>query len=249
VSLLACYFKVFTFATSCYIVGLHKSYLVLHGTRMKGTMSYRRIGGIARTLRGLFENMEPLSHDRTMESSQVLAHIAQVLGCDLLEARRAFDSMRQCNSRVLVFDRNQGQWHGAAWMPSSETDQSRMIARRLADSGKAALKADTVARKTSKDLEKLEDALYEELDGLRNDLDAVRKQLDGLVKLEAALAEMQKTLSALADKVKSIDDDLTTVYGRVGESEAQIQHLSKGVSVPLLDLYAAVEVPVSAQSQ
>lgn len=198
-------------------------------------MSYRRIGGIARTLRGLFENMEPLSHDRTMESSQVLAHIAQVLGCDLLEARRAFDSMRQCNSRVLVFDRNQGQWHGAAWMPSNETDQSRMIARRLADSGKAALKADTVARKTSKDLEKLEDALYEELDGLRNDLDAVR----------AAMAEMQKTLSALADKVKSIDGDLTTVYGRVGESEAQIQHLSKGVSVPLLDLYAAAEIPAS----
>ena len=198
-------------------------------------MSYRRIGGIARTLRGLFENMEPLSHDRTMESSQVLAHIAQVLGCDLLEARRAFDSMRQCNSRVLVFDRNQGQWHGAAWMPSSETDQSRMIARRLADSGKAALKADTVARKTSKDLEKLEDALYEELDGLRNDLDAVR----------AAMAEMQKTLSALADKVKSIDGDLTTVYGRVGESEAQIQHLSKACCVPLLDLYAPVEIPAS----
>ena len=200
-------------------------------------MSYRRIGGIARTLRGLFENMEPLSHDRTMESSQVLAHIAQVLGCDLLEARRAFDSMRQCNSRVLVFDRNQGQWHGAAWMPSSETDQSRMIARRLADSGKAALKADTVARKTSKDLEKLEDALYEELDGLRNDLDAVR----------AAMAEMQKTLSALADKVKSIDGDLTTVYGRVGESEAQIQHLSKACCVPLLDLYAPVEIPASEQ--
>lgn len=198
-------------------------------------MSYRRIGGIARTLRGLFENMEPLSHDRTMESSQVLAHIAQVLGCDLLEARRAFDSMRQCNSRVLVFDRNQGQWHGAAWMPSSETDQSRMIARRLADSGKAALKADTVARKTSKDLEKLEDALYEELDGLRNDLDAVR----------AAMSEMQKTLSALADKVKSIDGDLTTVYGRVGESEAQIQHLSKACCVPLLDLYAPVEIPAS----
>jgi len=205
-------------------------------------MSYRRIGGIARTLRGLFENMEPLSHDRAMESSQVLAHIARVLGCDLLEARRAFDSMRQCNSRVLVFDRNQGQWHGAAWMPSSETDQSRMIARRLAESGKAALKADTVARKTSKDLDKLEDALYEELDGLRNDLDAVRKQLDGL-------AEIQKTLSALADKVKSIDGDLTTVYGRVGESEAQIQHLSKGVSVPLLDLYADVVVPALEQHQ
>lgn len=175
--------------------------------------------------------MEPMSHDRTMESSQVLGHIAQVLGCDLLEARRAFDSMRQSNSRVLVFDRNQGQWHGAAWMPSGEVDQSRMIARRLADSSKAASKADTVARKTAKDLEKLDNEVAQ----LCKEMDSSLSQLDELRKTLGELVEAQKALAPLVTK---IDSDLTTVYGRTGEAEAQIQHLAKSVGVPLLDLYA-----------
>lgn len=166
-----------------------------------------------------------------MESSQVLGHIAQVLGCDLLEARRAFDSMRQSNSRVLVFDRNQGQWHGAAWMPSGEVDQSRMIARRLADSSKAASKADTVARKTAKDLEKLDNEVAE----LCKEMDSALSQLDELRKTLGELVEAQKALAPLVTK---IDSDLTTVYGRTGEAEAQIQHLAKSVGVPLLDLYA-----------
>lgn len=166
-----------------------------------------------------------------MESSQVLGHIAQVLGCDLLEARRAFDSMRQSNSRVLVFDRNQGQWHGAAWMPSGEVDQSRMIARRLADSSKAASKADTVARKTAKDLEKLDNEVAQ----LCKEMDSSLSQLDELRKTLGELVEAQKALAPLVTK---IDSDLTTVYGRTGEAEAQIQHLAKSVGVPLLDLYA-----------
>ena len=173
-----------------------------------------------------------------MESSQVLGHIAQVLGCDLLEARRAFDSMRQSNSRVLVFDRNQGQWHGAAWMPSGEVDQSRMIARRLADSSKAASKADTVARKTAKDLEKLDNEvaqLCKEMDSSLNQLDELRKTLGELVEAQKALSE---ALDRVTPLVAKIDSDLTTVYGRTGEAEAQIQHLAKSVGVPLLDLYA-----------
>ena len=219
--------------------------------------------GKTSTLRALFQRMAPLAHHFEPQQSLVLAHIRETLDCDLQEAQRHFNSMRQGKVGVLRFNRAQAAWHGCEWVSDDEEESKLEVARHFGVIDKRLMKLESAQRRVPKGggraAKEGDDALDEELDGLRNDLDAARNQLDGLVKLEAAFAEMQKTvsalvetqktLSALADKVKSMDDDLTTVYGRVGESEAQIQHLSKGVSVPLLDLYAAVEVPVSAQSQ
>lgn len=195
--------------------------------------------GKTSTLRALFQRMAPLAHHFEPQQSLVLAHIAEVLGCDLQEAQRCFNSMRQGKVGVLRFNRAQAAWHGCEWVSDDEEESKLEVARHLGAIDKRLMKLEAAQRKIPKGggraAKEGDDALDEELGGLRNDLDAVR----------AALAEIQKTLSALADKVKSIDGDLTTVYGRVGESEAQIQHLSKGVSVPLLDLYAAVEIPAS----
>ena len=195
--------------------------------------------GKTSTLRALFQRMAPLAHHFDPQQSLVLAHIAEVLGCDLQEAQRCFNSMRQGKVGVLRFNRAQAAWHGCEWVSDDEEESKLEVARHLGVIDKRLMKLEAAQRKIPKGggraAKEGDDVLDEEWDGLRNDLDAVR----------AALAEMQKTLSALADKVKSIDGDLTTVYGRVGESEAQIQHLSKGVSVPLLDLYAAVEIPAS----
>ena len=199
--------------------------------------------GKTSTLRALFQRMAPLAHHFEPQQSLVLAHIAEVLGCDLQEAQRHFNSMRQGKVGVLRFNRAQAAWHGCEWVSDDEEESKLEVARHFGVIDKRLMKLESAQRRVPKGggraAKEGDDALDEELDGLRNDLDAAR----------AALAEMQKTLSAWANKVTSIDGDLTTVYGRVGESEAQIQHLSKGVSVPLLDLYAAVEVPVSAQSQ
>ena len=199
--------------------------------------------GKTSTLRALFQRMAPLAHHFEPQQSLVLAHIAEVLGCDLQEAQRHFNSMRQGKVGVLRFNRAQAAWHGCEWVSDDEEESKLEVARHFGVIDKRLMKLESAQRRVPKGggraAKEGDDALDEELDGLRNDLDASR----------AALAEMQKTLSALADKVKSIDGDLTTVYGRVGESEAQIQHLSKSVSVPLLDLCAVVEVPVSAQSQ
>ena len=198
--------------------------------------------GKTSTLRALFQRMAPLAHHFDPQQSLVLAHIAEVLGCDLGEAQRCFNSMRQGKVGVLRFNRAQAAWHGCEWVSDDEEESKLEVARHLGVIDKRLMKLEAAQRRMPKGggraAKEGDDALYEELDGLRNDLDAMRKQLDGL-------GEIQKTLSALADKVKSIDGDLTTVYGRVGESEAQIQHLSKGVSVPLLDLYAPVEIPAS----
>ena len=195
--------------------------------------------GKTSTLRALFQRMAPLAHHFDPQQSLVLAHIAEVLGCDLQEAQRCFNSMRQGKVGVLRFNRAQAAWHGCEWVSDDEEESKLEVARHLGVIDKRLMKLEAAQRRIPKGggraAKEGDDVLDEEWDGLRNDLDAVR----------AALAEMQKTLSALADKVKSIDGDLTTVYGRVGESEAQIQHLSKGVSVPLLDLYAAVEIPAS----
>jgi len=191
----------------------------------------------------LFQRMAPLAHHFEPQQSLVLAHIRETLDCDLQEAQRHFNSMRQGKVGVLRFNRAQAAWHGCEWVSDDEEESKLEVARHFGVIDKRLMKLESAQRKIPKGggraAKEGDDALDEELDGLRNDLDASR----------AALAEMQKTLSALADKVKSIDGDLTTVYGRVGESEAQIQHLSKGVSVPLLDLYAAVEVPALEQHQ
>lgn len=209
--------------------------------------------GKTSTLRALFQRMAPLAHHFDPQQSLVLAHIRETLDCDLQEAQRHFNSMRQGKVGVLRFNRAQAAWHGCEWVSDDEEESKLEVVRHFGVIDKRLMKLESAQRRIPKGggraAKEGDDALDEELDGLRNDLDAARNQLDGLVKLEAAFAEMQKTLSALADKVKSIDDDLTTVYGRVGESEAQIQHLSKSVSVPLLDLCAVVEVPVSAQHQ
>ena len=197
--------------------------------------------GKTSTLRALFQRMAPLAHHFEPQQSLVLAHIAEVLGCDLGEAQRCFNSMRQGKVGVLRFNRAQAAWHGCEWVSDDEEESKLEVARHLGVIDKRLMKLEAAQRKIPKGVGRAakegDDVLDEEWDGLRNDLDAVR----------AAMAEIQKTLSALADKVKSIDGDLTTVYGRVGESEAQIQHLSKGVSVPLLDLYAPVEIPALEQ--
>lgn len=199
--------------------------------------------GKTSTLRALFQRMAPLAHHFEPQQSLVLAHIRETLDCDLQEAQRHFNSMRQGKVGVLRFNRAQAAWHGCEWVSDDEEESKLEVARHFGVIDKRLMKLESAQRRVPKGggraAKEGDDALDEELDGLRNDLDAAR----------AALAEMQKTLSAFADKVKSIDDDLTTVYGRVGESEAQIQHLSKSVSVPLLDLRAVVEVPVSAQHQ
>ena len=219
--------------------------------------------GKTSTLRALFQRMAPLAHHFEPQQSLVLAHIAEVLGCDLQEAQRHFNSMRQGKVGVLRFNRAQAAWHGCEWVSDDEEESKLEVARHFGVIDKRLMKLESAQRKIPKGggraAKEGDDALDEELDGLRNDLDAARaaleemqKTLSGLAEMHktvSALAETQKSLPALADKVKSIDDDLTTVYGRVGESEAQIKHLSKTCCVPLLDLYADVEIPVSAQSQ
>ena len=71
--------------------------------------------------------MSPKGHHAEMKESEVLDHIAGKLGCDLERASRAFNSMRNPKSRVLVFDAMHRQWKGCDWTPTDQPSSQQML--------------------------------------------------------------------------------------------------------------------------
>jgi hypothetical protein len=77
--------------------------------------------------------MPPKRHNLNSEKSELLAYIVETVGGGLVEANRAFGSMRNVKSQVLVFDRVQRVWHGCDWQPSDEEAQKDLESRKLSD--------------------------------------------------------------------------------------------------------------------
>ena len=93
-------------------------------------MSYLPNGS---TLRATFREMPPKKHNLTLEKSELLAYIVETIGGGVAEANRAFNSMRNVKSQVLVFDRIERVWHGCDWKPSDEQAQKDLESRKLSD--------------------------------------------------------------------------------------------------------------------
>ena len=93
-------------------------------------MSYLPNGS---TLRATFREMPPKKHNLNLEKSELLAHIVETIGGGVAEANRAFNSMRNVKSQVLVFDRIERVWHGCDWKPSDEQAQKDLESRKLSD--------------------------------------------------------------------------------------------------------------------
>jgi len=93
-------------------------------------MSYLSNGS---TLRSTFREMPPKRHNLNSEKSELLAYIVETIGGGLVEANRAFGSMRNVKSQVLVFDRTHRVWHGCDWKPSDEEAQKDLESRKLSD--------------------------------------------------------------------------------------------------------------------
>lgn len=77
--------------------------------------------------------MPPKTHNSDPEKSELLAHIVQTIDCGMAEANRAFNSMRNVKSQVLVFDRIHRVWHGCDWMPTEEEAQKDLESRKFSD--------------------------------------------------------------------------------------------------------------------
>lgn len=79
------------------------------------------------SFRSVFAKMDPRSHDKDPALSEVLAHIMETMGCDMDRALSAFNSMRNRNSGVLVFDHIERKWHGCDWtLPDAEAEKVRI---------------------------------------------------------------------------------------------------------------------------
>lgn len=77
--------------------------------------------------------MPPKRHNLNSEKSELLAYIVEAIGGGLVEANRAFGSMRNVKSQVLVFDRVHRVWHGCDWKPSDEEAQKDLESRKFSD--------------------------------------------------------------------------------------------------------------------
>lgn len=93
-------------------------------------MSYLSNGS---TLRATFRLTPPKTHNPDHSKSEVLAYIMQTIGCGQVEAIRAFNSMRNVKSQVLVYDRIHRQWRGCDWEPDGEQEKKDLESRKLSE--------------------------------------------------------------------------------------------------------------------
>lgn len=92
----------------------------------------------------MFRLMPPQRHDADPDKSEVLAYIRQNLACELGRAIRAFNSMRNKKSQVIVYDMVHRQWRGCDWVPPEDEDRVALLLRMVND-----LKRDVAYLKTS----------------------------------------------------------------------------------------------------
>ena len=104
-------------------------------------MSYLDNGS---TLRSMFRLMPPQRHDADPDKSEVLAYIRGNLACELGRAIRAFNSMRNKKSQVIVYDMVHRQWRGCDWVPPQDEDRVALLLRTINE-----LKRDVAYLKTS----------------------------------------------------------------------------------------------------
>jgi hypothetical protein len=91
-------------------------------------MSYLDNGS---TLRSMFRLMPPQRHDADPDRSEVLAYIRENLRCELGRAIRAFNSMRNKKSQVIVYDMVHRQWRGCDWVPPEDEDKVSLLLRTI----------------------------------------------------------------------------------------------------------------------
>jgi hypothetical protein len=92
----------------------------------------------------MFRLMPPQRHDADPDKSEVLAYIRKNLACELGRAIRAFNSMRNKKSQVIVYDMVHRQWRGCDWVPPEDEDRVSLLLRMVND-----LKRDVAYLKTS----------------------------------------------------------------------------------------------------
>jgi hypothetical protein len=122
-------------------------------------MSYLSNGS---TLRATFRNMEPMRHHLDPSQSEVISHIRRTLDYSEEAAERAFNSMRNPKSGVLLFDRVPRLWYGCDWTPDEEDAKKDFFTQRFSE-----MKREVAAlREEVREFSEMKKKIYKELDSI-----------------------------------------------------------------------------------
>ena len=186
-------------------------------------MAYIYIDGKTTTLRAQFSSMPPMTHDPNPEDSDVLAHIMETMDVPMEVAQKAFNSMRNPSSRVLIYDRVHAVWHGCEWLPDTEKDADLMMNRKLGEIKKDIQRDKTWTRKREKEIKKLN----EDMDEIYARVDAINATL---AELNNLLPNFEKALGEIRQEVKAISDLKAEVGSKyrflIGSDELQDERLA-----------------------
>ena len=186
-------------------------------------MAYIYIDGKTTTLRAQFSSMPPMTHNPNPEDSDVLAHIMETLDVPMEVAQKAFNSMRNPSSRVLIYDRVHAAWHGCEWLPDTEKDADLMMNRKLGEIKKDIQRDKTWTRKREKEIKKLN----EDMDEIYARVDAINATM---AEWKNLLPSLEKTLGEIRQEVKAISDlkaEVGSMYRfLIGSDELQDERLA-----------------------
>ena len=173
-------------------------------------MSYLDNGS---TLRSMFRLMPPQRHDADPDKSEVLKHIGENLACELGRAIRAFNSMRNKKSQVIVYDMVHRQWRGCDWVPPEDEDRVALLLRTIND-----LKRDVAYLKTSmKKHERSIGQLERKRPGRRKEEDESKKEEDESKKEEEAPSYEPVVDEALMEAAKKASAEEEEAENKSGE--------------------------------
>ena len=189
---------------------------------------YYVVQGKTVTLRALFSSMPPQEHHPDHTQSKVVAHIMQTLGCDLEQAIRSFNSMRNPRSKVITFDRVHGVWHGCEWLPDGEKDTDLVLNRKLTDLQKKLERDKSDSRKVNRESRRLN----EELAGLREELEHLKQVLGQQAPksnfdVEAGVRGHEMQISGIFTRLTRLEEGLVAlreeIYGSLDAMEGRIK--------------------------
>lgn len=197
-------------------------------------MAYIYIDGKTTTLRAQFSSMPPMTHNPNPEDSDVLAHIMETLNVPMEAAQKAFNSMRNPSSRVLIYDRVHAAWHGCEWLPDTEKDADLMMNRKLGEIKKDIQRDKTWTRKREKEIKKLNedmDEIYARVDAINATM-AEWKNL--LPNLEKAIAEIRQEVKAISDLKAEVGSKYRFLIGSDELQDERLAVLEKRLGIDYL---------------
>lgn len=155
-------------------------------------MSYLSNGS---TLRATFHKMEPMRHHVDPSQSEVISYIRRTLDYSEDAAERAFNSMRNPKSGVLVFDRVHRVWYGCDWMPDEEDAKKDFFTQRFSEMKREI----ATLREEVRELSEMKKKVHKELDSI---WDMIETGKDGQQSEETDAQRTARKLEEDAQKMK-----------------------------------------------